>query len=77
MKKTSDRIDWILFVICLFLGFFGIDKFYIQKSWKGTWKFALAKFIATLALVGIIWDLWDAVMVLLCRYQYDAREYFA
>lgn len=77
MKKTSEKIDWILLLITVLGGWFGLEKFYIKKTWKGTWKFAFAKFIATLALVGVLWNLWDIVMILLRTYQYDAREYFA
>lgn len=77
LKKTADNIDWVLLVFLVFLGWFGIDKFWIKKCWKGTWKFAFAKLISNLALVGIIWNIWDIVMACNRTYQYDAREYFA
>lgn len=77
MRKTSERIDWVLFVFALFLGWLGIDKFWYAKTWKNTWKFALVKFIACLALVGLIWWIFDVVMVLLRMYEFDARDYFA
>lgn len=77
MRKTSERIDWVLFVFALFLGWLGIDKFWYAKTWKSTWKFALVKFIACLALVGLIWWIFDIVMVLLRMYEFDARDYFA
>lgn len=77
MRKTSERIDWVLFVFALFLGWLGIDKFWYAKTWKNTWKFATVKFIACLALVGLIWWIFDIVMVLLRMYEFDARDYFA
>lgn len=77
MRKTSDKIDWALLAFCFFLGILGIDKFWYAKTWRTTWKFAFAKFIACMAVVGLLWWIWDIVMVLLRSYQFDAREYFA
>lgn len=77
MVKTSEKIDWTLFFLTLFFGWFGLEKFYVKPSWKETWKFWLVKFGYNLIFVGIIWNIWDLVMILLKRYQFDAREYFA
>lgn len=77
MVKTSERIDWGLFFITLLLGWFGLDKFYVRRTWSPTWKFWLVKLGYNLIFVGALWNLWDLVMILLCRYQFDAREYFA
>ncbi len=77
MEKTSLKIDWGLFAIALFLGFFGLDKFYYAKNFKPAWKYALVKFMFNLIFLGIIWDIWDDVMIVLKQYQFDAREYFA
>lgn len=77
MVKTAQKIDWGLFFISLFLGFFGIDKFYYLKSFKLAWKFALVKFLFNLIFIGILWDIWDDIMILTKTYQVDAREYLA
>lgn len=76
MKKTANKIDWGLFFICLFLGWLGIDKFYYMKSFKAAWKFALVKFGFFVIIIGIFWWIWDVIMVLCKRYQFDARDYF-
>lgn len=44
MVKTSEKIDWALFFLTLFFGWFGLEKFYVKPSWKETWKFWLVKF---------------------------------
>ena len=76
MRKTSEKIDWALFAFALFFGYLGVEKFWYAKTWKQTWKFAFAKFIACLALVGLIWWLSDCILILAKRYQFDARDYF-
>lgn len=77
MTQTSEKIDWGLFFIALFFGIFGIDKFYYLKSFKAAWKFALIKFLFNVIFVGVIWDIFDLIMILLKKYQVDAREYWA
>ena len=78
MKKTYSKIDWVLSIFTLFpFCIFGADKFWVAKSFKKAWKFAAVKFLANLALVGIIWDIFDIVCVLTKTYEFDAREYFA
>lgn len=77
MEKTSRGINWVLFTVALLLGFLGLDKIYAAHGFKEGWKFALVKLGFNLIFVGVIWDVWDVVMVLLCKYQLDAREYFA
>jgi len=77
MTKTSEKIDWGLFAITFFLGWLGIDKFYYFKSFKLAWKFAIVKLAFTFVFVGILWNIWDLIMILLKRYQVDAREYWA
>ncbi len=57
-------MDWKLFFIVLFGGWFGLDKLY-----KGNKKMFLWKLISNLLIVGILWNLYDLVMVVLGKYQ--------
>ncbi|MFA6624543.1 MAG: hypothetical protein WCS80_02115 [Bacilli bacterium] len=69
------RDPWLI-VILVFLGWFGIDKFYVAKTFKKTWKFALVKFAYSLVLVGILWNIFDIIQAIRNKYQFDFREYF-
>ena len=57
-------MDWKLFFIVLFGGWFGLDKLY-----KGNKKMFLWKLISNLLIVGVLWNLYDLVMVVLGKYQ--------
>lgn len=72
----KPKIDLGLFFICLFFGWFGMDKFYYAKTWKKTWKFALVKFLSFLIIVGIFYNIIDLIMILRCKYKFDFRDYF-
>lgn len=73
----KPKIDLSLFFMTFFLGIFGADKFYYAKTWKKTWKFALIKFLSTLIFIGILWNIFDCIMILCRKYQFDFRDYFA
>lgn len=62
-KNFVGRI--ILFLICLFLGWLGIDKLYMG----GSWKLALVKLLLMLCVVGEIWNIYDMICALLGRYK--------
>lgn len=62
-KKWSKRI--LLFIICLFVGWFGVDKIYM----KGTWKLALVKFLLVFVVVGVVWNLYDMIGALIGKYK--------
>ena len=66
-KKSQSGIGGriVLFLICFFLGWLGIDKLYM----KGTWKLALVKFLLMFCLIGEIWNLYDMICALLGRYK--------
>lgn len=67
-SKTSSVLDRIiLLIICLFLGWFGVDKFYIAGA--KAWKIALVKFLMCFVVVGVIWNLYDCVCALIGNYQ--------
>ena len=67
-SSTGDRI--ILFIICLFLGWFGIDKLYM----KGSWKIALVKFLLCFLIIGELWNIYDMVCALLGRYKLNPLD---
>ena len=73
--KKVER-DYLLILFLVVLGWFGGDKFYYYKSFKKAWKFAAVKFIFTVSLLGIFWNLFDIVMAFLGKYEPDFREYF-
>lgn len=72
----EKKVDGILILILVFLGWFGIDKFYVAKSFKGGWKFALVKFAYNLIGLGELWNIFDIIQAFRKKYQLDFREYF-
>ena len=68
--------DYILILFLFFLGWFGADKIYFYKSFKKSWKFFFVKLIFNIALIGIIWNIFDIVMAFLGKYKGDFRDYF-
>lgn len=67
-KGFGGRI--VLFLICLFLGWLGIDKLYM----KGSWKIALVKFLLNFLIIGEIWNIYDMVCALIGRYKLNPLE---
>ena len=59
---SKDNI--ILFLICLFLGWFGIDKLY-----KGDVKLFVIKLLLNFVLIGEIWNIYDIVCAALGKYK--------
>ena len=75
-EVKEEKVDALLLVFLIFLGWFGADKFYVAKSFKGGWKFALVKFLYSIILLGLIWNIFDIIQALRKKYQFDFREYF-
>lgn len=73
-KKKADPV---LLIILIFLGWFGIDKFYAAKSFKKGWKFMLVKFLYNVILIGVLWNIFDIVKAIQGKYELDFRDYFA
>jgi TM2 domain-containing membrane protein YozV len=67
-RSAGSRL--ILFLICLFLGWFGLDKLYM----KGTWKIALVKFLLMFTVIGIVWNIYDMVCALIGRYKLNPLD---
>lgn len=65
--KTKTKNPVILFIICLFLGWFGIDKLYFGG--KVAWKYALIKFLTMFIIIGFIWNIYDMVCVVMEKYR--------
>ena len=63
----EEKMNWKLALILVFLGWFGIDKLYVNGFKKG-WKVALVKFLANIV---------DIVMFILKRYEFDPRDFLA
>ena len=64
-KKTESagqRV--ILFLLCFFLGWLGVDKFYM-----GNWKVGLVKFVLCFFIIGEIWNIYDMICALIGRYK--------
>ena len=72
----EEKLDAWLIVILIFLGWFGIDKFYYAKSFKKAWKFALVKFLYPCIGIGVLWNIFDIIKACMKKYELDAREYF-
>lgn len=77
VETKKKEVNPVLLVIIFFLGWFGIDKFYAAKSFRGGWKFALVKFAYNIILIGVIWNIFDFVKALMGKYELDFRDYFA
>lgn len=67
-NNTFGRI--VLFLICFFFGWLGLDKIYM----KGTWKIALVKFLLMFVVVGEIWNIYDMVCALIGRYKLNPLD---
>lgn len=61
---SKGKPDILLFIICLFLGWLGIDKLI-----KGSVKLFLIKLLLNLVIVGEIWNIYDMVCALIGRYK--------
>lgn len=77
VETKKKEVNPVLLVIIFFLGWFGIDKFYAAKSFRGGWKFALVKFAYNIILIGVIWNIFDFIKALMGKYELDFRDYFA
>lgn len=75
-EVPKEELDIGLILFLIFLGWFGIDKFYATKSFKGGWKFALVKFAYNIIGLGILWNIFDIIQAFRKKYQTDFREYF-
>lgn len=62
---TTNRV--ILFLLCFFLGWLGIDKLYAGGT--GAWKVALVKFLLTFCIIGAIWNIYDMICAVIGRYK--------
>lgn len=62
MAKKESRL--VLFLICLFLGWFGIDKLYM-----GDVKLFVVKLLLNFILVGAIWNIYDIITSALGTYK--------
>lgn len=63
------KFDLTLFLITLFLGWFGVDKLYKKST-----KFFLIKLVANLLVVGVIWNIYDLVTIVLGKYKVNPFE---
>lgn len=75
-EVEEKKVDPILILYLVFLGWFGIDKFYAAKSFKKGWKFALIKLAYTIIGLGILWNIFDIIQAIRKKYELDFREYF-
>ena len=71
-RKSQSNIGGriVLFLICLFLGWLGIDKLYM----KGSWKIALVKFLLCFLIIGEIWTIYDMICALIGRYKLNPLD---
>jgi len=65
--NKSDKNWWVLLILSIFLGVFGIDRFYAGNIGLGVLKLILC----LAGGIGAIWVLIDIVLVLLGKYEDD------
>jgi hypothetical protein len=58
------KFDFKLFLIVLFLGWFGIDKLVFKN-----WRMCLIKLFSVVIVFGIAWNIYDIVCVALNKYK--------
>ncbi len=69
----EEKFDIWLFLIILFFGWLGVDKFYVMKS--AGWKLFLIKLISNMCAIGELWNILDLIMCIIKKYKADPREY--
>ena len=57
MSKESDKKRLVAFLLCFFLGFLGVHRFYVNKTGSGILQ------LVTLGGLGL-WALIDTIMIL-------------
>ena len=71
-KTTGKNKNITLFLVCLFLGWLGLDKLYMGG--KTAWKIALVKFLLMLVIVGEIWNIYDIVCAAIGKYKLNPLQ---
>jgi len=61
---AAKKFDLVLFLIILFLGWFGIDKLY-----KSSVKLFLIKLLLNFLIIGWFWNIYDLIMCILGKYK--------
>lgn len=61
----AKKFDPILFLITLFLGWFGIDKLYYGKDVK----LCLIKLLLNFLIIGEIWNIYDIICSVIGSYK--------
>ena len=58
LRQDADRIRWVIaLLLCLFMGLFGVHRFYVRKTGTGILM------LVTLGLLGV-WTLIDLLLIL-------------
>ena len=60
----GKKFDLVLFLICLLLGWLGIDKLY-----KGSVKYFVIKLLLNFLIIGEIWNIYDIICSLIGKYK--------
>ena len=71
-KTTGKTKNIILFLVCLFIGWLGLDKLYMGG--KKAWKIALVKFLLMLVGVGEIWNIYDIICAAIGKYKLNPLQ---
>lgn len=61
----NAKNKYVLFIVCLFGGWFGLDKLYHSMNYK----MCLIKLALNLCIVGLAWNIYDMVTALMNKYE--------
>lgn len=61
---AKKKFDLGLFIITLFLGWFGIDKLV-----KGSGKLCIIKLLLNFLIIGEIWNIYDLICICIGKYK--------
>lgn len=67
----------ILLLLCIFVGYLGLDKLYFDRASKESVFWFACKLICSIIIIGVIWNILDIIFCLLGKYKLNPIYYFS